>query len=104
MTVFLAFMLGGLGTYLSRASFVGILGASAIPKTIERNLRYVAPSVFAAIVVSNLAMQPPDGSAGQTSRIIAALIAGAVVAKTRSVPIMLTAGMVVLWLADWLAH
>ena len=40
----------GIGTYLFRLSFIGLLGARPMPAWAAAPLRYVAPAVLAAIV------------------------------------------------------
>ena len=50
LTVWLAFILGGIITFLQRASFILFSGDRSLPDPIQRALQYVAPAAFAAIV------------------------------------------------------
>lgn len=94
----------GLGTYLTRLSFIGAFGERAMPVWLERPLRYVAPSVLAAIVLPAVVM--PDGVVellpAANPRFLAAVIAGAVAVKWRNVSLVIAVGMASLWLLDWL--
>ena len=102
MTAWLAFLLGGMGTYLMRLSFIGLMGGRTMPASVERALSYVGPSVFAAIVMP--AVLGDDGVNRLWSpdpQLIAALIAGYVTWRTRNIPLMLVVGMATLWLLQW---
>ncbi len=102
MTAWLAFILGGLGTYLMRFSFIGILGDRRMPIPVARALNYVGPAVFAAIVLPAV-----FGDAGVARlwtpdpRLLASLVAGYVTWRTKNIPLMLVIGMVALWLLQW---
>ncbi|MEE9416467.1 MAG: AzlD domain-containing protein [Acidimicrobiales bacterium] len=103
MTVWLAFVLGGIATYLMRASFITFLGERALPPVLERSLRYVAPAAFAAIVLPATVGQKGMARFGAPdARLITLAVAGLVVWKTRSVPATLIIGMLMLWLLQWL--
>lgn len=95
------FAVGGLGTYLTRASFFLLGPGVALPGWLRRALRYVAPAVFAAIVA------PPvlgdDGLAGAATpdaRLLAAALAGLVAWRTRNIAWVLVVGMVALWVLE----
>ena len=94
----------GLGTYLTRLSFIGAFGERAMPVWMERPLRYVAPAVLAAIVLPAVVM--PDGAIDlipdTNPRFLAAIVAGAVAVKWRNVSLVIAVGMGSLWLLDWL--
>lgn len=103
MNALIAIVLGGIGTYLMRASFLAILGDGHIPPIVERSLRYVGPAVFAAIALPRILGH--DGlrslTAVPTAEMLAAVIAGIVGFKTRHVPTTLALGMIALWLLQW---
>ncbi|NNE73410.1 MAG: AzlD domain-containing protein [Acidimicrobiales bacterium] len=102
MTVWLAFVLGGLVTYLERASFVAFIGDRELPVVIARALRYVGPAAFAAIVLP--ATVGDKGMArfvAPDARLIALVIAGVFMYRVRNMPVMLVVGMVSLWLLQW---
>lgn len=99
MTLFwvglIATVVVGIGTYLMRSSFILALADRDFPPVVREALRYVAPSVMAALVVS-LAL---GGSASAGWVEVAALLVGGLVGwRTRSLPWVLVAGMVTLWL------
>ncbi len=94
----------GLGTYLTRLSFIGAFGERKMPMWMEQPLRFVAPAVMGAIVLP--AVVQPEGVIELlptiNPRFFAAVIAAAVAYKWRSVSLVIAAGMGSLWLLDWL--
>ncbi|MFW2381186.1 MAG: AzlD domain-containing protein [Acidimicrobiales bacterium] len=94
----------GLGTYLTRLSFIGAFGEREMPPWMEVPLRYVAPAVLGAIVLPAVLM--PDGvvefAPTANPRFLAAVIAGAVAYKWRNVSLVIAVGMASLWILDGL--
>lgn len=90
----------GIGTYLERLSFIGIIGDREIPEWAVLPLRFVAPAVFAALVAPAVLLQ--DGSLvlspAVNPRALATLIALLVAWRTKSVAATLVAGMAAIWL------
>lgn len=104
MSLFLTILAAGVITYLTRASFIVAGDRVTLPSSIERALKYVAPAAFAAIAAP--AMLGGDQFAGfgdDIPRMIAVLLAGGVIAKTRSIPLSLVTGMSTLWLILWIS-
>lgn len=99
MTLFwiglLATVVVGIGTYLMRSSFILVLADRDFPPVMTEGLRYVAPSVMAALVVS---LTLDGSSPAGWSEVSALLIGGAVGRRTRSLPWVLVTGMATLWL------
>ena len=89
----------GIGTYLLRLSFIGIVGDRAMPEWALVPLRFVAPAVLAALIgpavlLNNGAL---DLSPASNPRAVAALMALLLAWKTRSVPVVIAAGLMVVW-------
>ncbi len=98
----IAIIVAGLATYLSRVSFIAVGDKIQLPGVIESALRYVAPAAFAAISVP--IVLGGDGLAdlyADIPRIVAAAAACAIVYKTRNVAASLAVGMGSLWLLIW---
>ena len=57
MTAWLAFLLGGMGTYLMRLSFIFFMGDRRMPAAVERALAYVGPAAFSAIMLPAMAQE-----------------------------------------------
>ncbi len=94
----------GIGTYLIRLSFIGILGRYGVPGTLERPLRFVAPAVLAAIIVPELVAAGPTVDVGPGNlRLLAAIVAVGVAWKTRAMGPTIVAGMAALWIFEWMA-
>lgn len=102
MRVWIILVACGVVTYAARASFIALGDRVALPETVERALRYVAPAAFAAIAVPSLLGNDGLSNFGDdVPRIIAALVAGLVIHRWRNVPASLAFGMVTLWLLQW---
>ena len=98
MSAFVAILLAGLGTYLSRAIFILALAERRFPPLALRALEYVAPAVLGALVVSMLTTA--DGQVHMGTAELAGLACAAVVAwKSRNHILTLVAAMAVFWLA-----
>ena len=103
MRVWLVFVVGGIGTYLMRLSFFAIGARVTLPAWSRRALKYVAPAVFAAIV-----LPPVLGDGGLTGvttsvnpRLLAAALAGLVGYRTRNIASVLVVGMISLWVLQF---
>jgi branched-subunit amino acid transport protein len=94
----------GVGTYLTRLSFIAFFGEREMPVWMELPLRYVAPAVLGAIVLP--AIVQPDGAVQLfptvNPRFLAGVIAALVAYKWRNVSLVVAVGMGSLWLLDWL--
>jgi len=103
MSPWLIVILVGIGTYLTRLSFVGILGDREIPAAVERPLRLVAPAVIAAIAIPEL-VAPADtiDISFDNLRLLAGIVAILVAWRTRSMGWTIGVGMATLWILDWL--
>ncbi|HEX9847925.1 MAG TPA: AzlD domain-containing protein [Acidimicrobiia bacterium] len=98
MTAFLAGVVVGIGTYLSRSIFILALARRRIPEPVLVSLQFVAPAVLAALVVALLTNE--DGSVAIGAPEVAAFATGGGVAyKTRNHILTLVVGMGVLWIA-----
>jgi branched-subunit amino acid transport protein len=90
----------GVGTYLTRLSFVGLLGRREMPAWAERPLRFVAPAVLAALVAPAVLMR--EGSLevapGGNPRLYAAAVAALVAWRFKNLAAAIVAGMGSLWL------
>ena len=91
----------GIGTYLIRYSFLGLVGDRTLPPWALRMLRYVPVAVMPALVAPLVVWPPATGGAPDPARLLAALAALAVGAATRSVLGAVFGGMAVLYLALW---
>ena len=94
----------GVGTYLLRLSFIGVLGTQAMPVWAQRPLKYVAPAVLAALVLPAVTLV--DGSVDLTPlgnpRFLAATVAGLIAWRLRNVAAVIVVGMSLLWLLQGL--
>ena len=100
MSSVLIIVIIGVGTYLERLSFIGIIGDREVPEWAVLPLRFVAPAVFAALVAPAVLLQ--DGSVvvspAVNPRALATLLALLVAWGTKNVAATLVAGMAALWL------
>ena len=97
MTDFLAVVVVGFGTYLSRSVFILVLAKRKIPDSVMVALQFVAPAVLAALIVALLT----DGSGNVAiglPELSAFVVGGFVAYKTRNHIYTLVIGMQVFWL------
>ena len=85
----------GLGTYLTRASFIVALADREFPERLKTALGFVAPAVMAALVV---VLTVDDGPHQNLWVEFSALAVGGLVGwKTKSLIWVLVAGMATFW-------
>lgn len=89
-------------TFLLRASFIVFADPHRFPRAFREALRFVPPSVLAAIVMPGLLLA--NGSLDLTlsnPRWIAGVFAIGVAAITRRAVAAIAAGMLALWVIQW---
>ncbi len=93
--IWLIIALLGVGTYLIRFSFLGLIGDRPIPPFITRLLRFTPVAILPAMVAPLVIW--PSATGGQTEpvRLIAALVTVVVGLTTRKVILSLVVGAVV---------
>jgi branched-subunit amino acid transport protein len=94
-----ALVVAGLLTFLTRLSFIALLGRAETPPLLRRALRFVPPAVLSAIIAPELVMRGGrlDVSPGN-QRLVAGLLATLVAWRTRNVLLTIGAGMAALWM------
>ena len=96
-------MAAGLGTFLIRFSFIYLIGRAEFPPTVTHMLKYIPPAVLSALVWPALVLSGGHISIGPANyRLWAGLVAVLVAWKTKNTILTITAGMVSLWLMQWL--
>ncbi len=104
MNAFIVVLIIGIGTYLIRLSFIGILGNRPVPSWAEAPLQHVAPAVLAAIAAPAVLLT--DGSVDLSPvtnpQFFAAVLAGLVTWRLKNVVWAIVTGMVALWVLQWL--
>jgi branched-subunit amino acid transport protein len=100
-SIWLLFMVIGLGTFLLRFLFIYLFGKIAMPEWLSRALRFVPAAALAALVFP--ALTHPAGHLDlslQNFRLLAGLGGAMVAWKTRNVLLTILAGMLLLWLME----
>ena len=89
----------GIGTYLIRLSFIGIVGDRTMPDWAMVPIRFVAPAVLAALAAPAVLLH--DGvlsvSPATNPRALATAVALFLAWKTRNVAVVIAAGMATVW-------
>lgn len=100
MTALVAILIIGIGTYLERLSFIGIIGERSVPEWAILPIRYVAPAVFAALVAPAVLLRDGDFVLlpADNPQALAMAVALLVAWRTRSVAATVVVGMAALWL------
>lgn len=92
----------GIGTFLIRFSFLGLLGGRKLPDWLLLHLRYTGVAIFPALVTPLVLWPEATGGTPDPLRIIAALAAFGV-GLTGSVIGAIVAGMGTLYALQWAA-
>ncbi len=98
MNIWLVLIAGGLFTYLTRLSFIFLMGRMEIPLWIKRSLRFVPAAVLSAIIAPELLL--PMGAlqvSWTNSRLLAGVVAILVAWKTKNAVLTILVGMGVLF-------
>jgi len=92
-TLWIVIVLLGLGTYLIRFSFLGMIGQRQLPQFVLRHLRYVAVAVMPGLIAPLVVW--PAATAGQPdpSRLLAGFFAFAIGIWSKSVIGAVVGGM-----------
>ena len=103
--IWLTIICAGLLTFLTRLSFIFLLGRWQLPLRLARALRFVPPAVLSAIIFPEVLIN--GGSlhlAVGNLRLWAALLAALVAWRTRSVLLTIAVGMGALYLLTWIIN
>jgi branched-subunit amino acid transport protein len=92
----------GIGTYLIRFSFIGLMGGREFPGWAMRLLRFVPVAVMPAIAAPLVVWPAATGGAPDPARMLAALVALGVGAWRRDALWAILAGMAALYAGLWL--
>lgn len=92
----------GLGTFLLRFSFLGLLGNRPLPLPVRRALRYTAVGVLPGLIAPAVLWPPATGGETDPARLIAAFVTLFVGVAFRSVIGAILAGGAALYLGLWL--
>jgi branched-subunit amino acid transport protein len=96
-TIWTVITLLGLGTFIIRLSFLGLIGGRAMPPWVLRHLRYTAVAVLPGLVAPLVIWPAATGGAFDPPRLAAALATVAVGLWRRNVLAGMIAGLVVLY-------
>ena len=90
--------------YLSRLSFIAVFVQYEMPPLVARALRFVPAAMLTAIVVPAVVFVAPATPvfAYTNPKLVAALVAAIVAWRARSATATIVAGMVTLWIVQWL--
>ena len=103
MNIWLIMLLGGLITFGIRFSLIYLFGKLHIPETMRKALHYVPPAVLSAIIFPELFLK--DGNlnlAIDNYRLLAGLVAVAVAWFSKNTLVTIIAGMIALFLLQFL--
>ncbi|MFN6978637.1 MAG: AzlD domain-containing protein [Gemmobacter sp.] len=89
----------GVGTFLIRFSFLGLVGTRPLPAGIQRLLRYTAVAVIPGLVAPLVLWPAATGGTPDAARLIAAAVTLAAGMVTRRPLLSILCGAAALWLA-----
>lgn len=91
----------GIGSYLIRYSFLGILGDRQLPEWLLRHLRYVPVAVLPGLIAPLVVWPSATGGSPDPARFVAAGVALLIGAWFRSVLGAIFGGMAALYLVQY---
>ncbi len=92
----------GIGTYLIRFSFLGLIGGKELPEWVLRHLRYTAVAVLPGLVAPLVLWPAATGGEVDPARLSAAIVTFAVGTLTRNVVAAIALGGATLFGMIWL--
>jgi len=99
-----AIILGmGIGTFVIRFSFLGLIGDRALPPFVLRLLRYTAVAVIPGLMAPLVVWPAATGGEPDAARLAAALVTLALGLWFRNVLLAVFGGVAALYLVQWLA-
>ncbi len=101
-TIWFIILLLGIGTFLIRFSFIGVLGNRRLPDYVMRLLRFVPVAVMPGLVAPLIVWPQATGGEPDLPRLTAAVAALLIGAATRSLLGAIVGGMSVLYLMLYL--
>ena len=103
MNIWLVMLLGGLITFGMRFSLIYLFGRFEVPEMIRKALHYVPPAVLSAIIFPELFLHDGTLNMGLDNyRLLAGLVAILVAWFSKSTLITIIAGMLALFLLQFL--
>ncbi|WP_424976405.1 AzlD domain-containing protein [Dinoroseobacter sp. S124A] len=87
----------GIGTFLIRYSFMGLLGGRALPEWVLRHLRYTSVAVFPALIAPLVLWPAATGGTPEPARLSAAAVTLVVGILTKNVVLSVALGGVTLY-------
>lgn len=100
--IWLVIAILGVGTYLIRFSFLGLLGGRDLPEWLLRHLRYTPVAVLPGLVAPLVLWPAATGGQIDPPRLAAALVTQAVGLWLRNVIVAILAGAATLYGLIWL--
>ncbi|MDJ0837785.1 MAG: AzlD domain-containing protein [Acidobacteriota bacterium] len=98
LTLWLVILVAGVGTFVLRLSFIVLLEKIKEPEAMRRSLKYVPPAVMAALVASSILVNDNQLFVSlDNHRLTAALIAGLVGWRTKSLLWTILTGLIALF-------
>ncbi len=100
-TIWIVIVFLGIGTFLIRYSFLGVLGGRDLPDWVLRHLRYVPVAVLPALIAPMVVWPEVTGGSLDPARLLAAAAALLIGALFRSTLGAIFGGMAVLYLVQY---
>ncbi|MEX5727871.1 branched-subunit amino acid transport protein [Rhodovulum iodosum] len=100
--IWLIILVLGLGTFLIRFSFLGLVGRRPLPAWALRYLRYTPVAVLPGLIAPQVIWPPATGGAPDPARMAAALVTLGVGWVTKNVIFAIGSGAATLYAGLWL--
>lgn len=94
-------LLLGIGTYLIRFSFLGLIGSKDLPEWVLRHLRYTAVAVLPGLIAPLVLWPSATGGEPDPARLAAAVVTFAAGLATRNAIVAILCGGATLYAMIW---
>lgn len=102
LDIWITIIVLGIGTFLLRFSFIGLVGDRELPEWLRRHLRYVPVAVLPGLVAPLVVWPAATNGEADPARLAAAAVTMLIGALTRSVLGAIFGGMTTLYLVQYL--
>lgn len=87
----------GIGTFLIRFSFIGLIGGRELPEWLLRHLRYTSVAVFPALIAPLVVWPAATGGEAEPARLSAAAVTLAIGVLTKNALLSILCGIATLY-------
>ena len=102
--IWLAIIISGIFTFLTRFAFIGGLSGRQLPRSVQAMLGYVTTAVLTAIIASDVLIVEESFNITYNPEIPALFVAGCVALIFRNIMLTIFVGLLALWICQHMIY